>query len=115
MIRLPAILDGYSHRKDNSYTLRFVTGLEVSKEERDAIDDAFQQEGWMIFVQNQKEVIIPTVKAETGRKSPMQVLSSRMYVAWKKKSDDGKTSMTFDEWYKSQLESIGNQYLESLN
>jgi hypothetical protein len=114
MITLPAILDGYSHRKDNSYTLRFVSGLEISKKEREAIDDAFQQEGWLIFSQNQSEVVVPTIKASTGRKSPMQILSARMFVCWRKQADDGKTTKDFETWYKNQLEVIGNQYLEKM-
>jgi hypothetical protein len=115
ILKIAAVLDGYSHRKDNSYTLRFVSGLEISKEERDVIDDSFQKEGWLIFASNEDEVVIPKEKASTGRKSPMQILSARMFVAWKQRSDKGKTKLDFESWYKAQLEAVGNQYLETLD
>jgi hypothetical protein len=114
-IKLPAIFDRYNRKKDRSYSVTFVTSLEVPKEQREAIDEMWQNEGWLLFVPNEEESIeIPTEKAETGMKSSVQVLLGRMFVAWKHRTEKGKTTQTFDEFRRSQLEGIGQQYLDEV-
>jgi hypothetical protein len=111
MIKLPAVLDRYARRKDRAYSLTFITGLELSKDERDEIDIFWQQEGWLLFCPNEeKEVEIPKEKADLGGKTPSQILYSRMYVAWKNKN----IQTPFELWRSAQLESIGQQYLDKI-
>lgn len=111
-IKIPAIFDRYNRRKDRSYSLTFISDLEIGKEDRDAIDELWQSQGWLIFAPNElKEIEIPKEKAEVGQKTPSQRLYSRMYVAWKNRGIE----IPFEIWRQSQLEAIGLQYLESTN
>lgn len=49
MIKLPVIFDRYARKKDRSYSLTFVTALEVGKEDREAIDSDWKNEGWDVW------------------------------------------------------------------
>ena len=110
-LKIPAILDRYFRKKDHSVSLTFVTSLEVSKKEREEIDQAWQQEGWLIFVPNDTpEISLPTERAIVGEKSPSEILRNRMFVYWKEKGID----TPFDIWRRSQLDAIGHQYLNNI-
>lgn len=114
MLKIPAILDRYNRKKDRSYSLTFITSLEIGKEQREAIDDQWQSEGWLIFSPNEDQIVVPKEKADTGTKSPIQILTARMFVCWKKRSEEGKTTLSYNEWMRNQLEKIGQQYLDEL-
>ena len=110
-IKLPCILDGYKRKKDRSYSLNFITDLELGKEDRDQIDEAWQQEGWLIFAPNGTEVEIPKEKADVdGGKSPTRRLYDRMFVYHKEKGIKTK----FGLWREAQLEKIGQKYLNEI-
>jgi hypothetical protein len=114
ILKIPAVFDRYVRKKDRSYSLTFVTSLEIGKEDREAIDEQWQTEGWLIFSPNAEQVIVPTSKADTGTKSPIQILTARMFVCWKKRSEEGKTTQSYNEWVRTQFERIGIQYLDEL-
>ena len=110
-IKLPCILDGYKRKKDRSYSLNFITGLELGKEDRDQIDEAWQQEGWLIFAPNGTQIELPTERASVdGGKTPSQMLRGRLFVYWKEK----KIETPFNIYYASQLEKMGQRYLDEL-
>jgi len=110
-LKLPVVMDRYHRNKDRSYSLTFVTDLEMSKEQRDMIDEAWQSQGWLLFSPNEiQESDIPKDKAEIGRKSPSEILFNRMVVSWKERG----IKEPFDTWRASQLEKIGEQYLNKI-
>lgn len=112
-IKIPAVLDRYSRKKDRSYSLTFNTSLEIGKKDREAIDEMWQNEGWLLFVPNEtKEIEIPKEDAKVKEAKPMQRLVARMYVFWQKKKKD--TNPSFSVWLEGQAESLGQQYLDML-
>ena len=107
MIKLPAILDRYSRKKDRSYGLTFVTGLEVSKKDRDTIDDLWQSEGWLIFAPNDvKEVEIPKENADfQDGKSPSKRLYDVLFVYYKQNEERLKEKYPlFQNFYAAKMD-----------
>ena len=103
MIKLPAIFDRYARKKDRSYSLTFISGLELTKSERESIDETWQQEGWLIFVPNEQgEVEIPKEKAEIDEKPRHVRLRNTLYVYWEQNKKD--TWPSFDDFYKSKMD-----------
>jgi len=105
IIKIPAVLDGSVRKKDNSHSLRFITTLETTKEQRQAIDDMFQQEGWLLFAStDEKEVEIPKDEApKRDEKSPGQRLMSVLYVFYQQQANKEKYP-TFDIFYRKTME-----------
>lgn len=113
MLKIPACLDRYNRKKDRSYSLTFITSLEVEKKQRDAIDELWQQEGWLIFAPNKvKEIEVPKEEAKVKDTSPTQKLISRMYVYWQQKKKE--TNPSFSVWMESQFEVLGQAFLDKL-
>ena len=110
-IKLPCILDGYKRKKDRSYSLNFITGLELGKEDRDQIDEAWQQEGWLIFAPNGTQIELPTERASVdGGKTPSQELRAGLFVYHKEK----EIETPFNLWYASQMKKLKQRYLDKL-
>lgn len=113
ILKIPAILDRYHRKKDRSYSLTFISGLELNKEERDLIDDLWQQEGWLLFSSNEeKEVEIPTEKAEfNDGKSPSKRLYDVFFVYYKQNEDKLKDKYPlFQNFYLVKME----QWIEDI-
>jgi len=113
-LKIPAVLDRYNRKKDRSYSITFITSLEVSKEERDKIDELWGNTGWLLFAPNEvKEIEIPKEDAKVKDTSPTQQLIKRMYVYWQQKKKD--TNPSFSVWMESQFEILGQAFLDKLN
>mgnify|MGYP003462696644 CR=1 FL=1 len=111
---IPAILDGVTPRKDGSLTLRFVT-QEVSKADRVVAMDYYQSFGHLLFKENEVDLSeVPEGNAILdGGKSPSKRLKDRMFVYYKNAKIGEITN--FNKWYETQLEKVGNQYLDRLD
>lgn len=112
ILKIPAILDGSVRKKDNSHSLRFVTSLETSKEQRQQIDELFQQSGWLLFCSDEeKHIEIPKDKSGIDTKKPSERLRDVLFVWWKAEFEE---KMDYDSFYKFQMESIINKIKEKL-
>ena len=100
MIKLQAILDGYSPRKDGSMTLRFAT-QDITPEQKFLIMEAYQQFGWLVFKEKElQESDIPKADPDDTSKSPSQRLRSVLFVLWKQ----GNQLDSFENFYRQQME-----------
>ena len=117
MIKLSALVESVKDRKDRSCLLSFGT-RELSNEEFNVMRDMRGLEGHLIFssfeVQDediQKEL---TLDKETIGKTASQRLRAVLFVMWKQQIEDGESTMTFNEFYASNMERIINLIKDKL-
>lgn len=111
-VLLPVILTKVATKADRTLSLSFNT-RELGKD-ASILFELILQEGYLLFSPNDDITAddIPDVTPDAGvnSKSPSQRLRDRMYVYFKnvKKGED----KNFQIWYGSELERIGEVYLE---
>jgi hypothetical protein len=103
------ILTGVSTRADRSLALRFVT-TELSAEEKLAFLEAADQELVILLQPKGMADGIKEVKGEFDRKTSSQRLRSVLFVKWNQE----KQPMSFDDYYKAQMEWFINSIKETL-
>jgi hypothetical protein len=114
IVQFSAIIDSIVAKKDGTLSLRLGT------QEMAADDTAkiFEHRGHQLWIgvaeaeMSSEDLNIPEVVTDLDNKSPSQRLRDRMAVYYKesKGSFEG-----FDSWYRDQLASIGQRYLDKLN
>jgi hypothetical protein len=113
IIQFSAQID--SAKANNDMTLTFkVETQELSPTETSQIFSLFQKQIWIALCETEithQDLNIPEKVDPLDEKSPSQRLRDRLFVFWKER----KVSNDFDSWYKSQLEKIGQSYLDKLN
>ena len=112
-IQFSALIDSAKANKDKTLTLQVET-QELSSEDVAKIFELFQRQIWVAFAETpltREQLNIPEVVDEIDKKSPSQRLRNRMYVYHQstgKKAD-------FDGWYRTQIEKLGEKYLEKVS
>ena len=111
---LPATLDGYSPRKDGSFSLRFVT-QEMTPTEVANIANFYNQFGYLLFkeqVTQQDVELMDSLDAEiSDGKTPSQRLRSVLYIAF---TQDNRGYLHFKDYYKARMEKIIEKLKDTL-
>tara|TARA_R110002050_G_scaffold183051_1_gene316577 strand:- start:16 stop:378 length:363 start_codon:yes stop_codon:yes gene_type:complete len=115
-ILCPAILDGYTRRKDRSVSLRFITQEKTSAEVMN-IDETLDQFGILYFrgqEQMNKEEIEELDNVELDLyddpKTQSQRLRNVLFVFWKQEGSNGD----FKKYYKQKTEEIIQHFKNKL-
>jgi len=98
-MKLEAILDGCTPRKDGSMSLRFVT-QEIPNNEKGAIIEFLNRFGWLLFITDPDFEEVPTQAPENDLKSPSERLRSVIYCKWKQDGGVGD----FNQFYRETME-----------
>jgi hypothetical protein len=116
-ILCPAILDGYTRRKDRSVTLRFITQEKTSSEIMD-IDATLDQFGILYFRGEEKmnadeieELDSIDLDVYDEPKSQSQRLRNVLYILWKQDGERGD----FKKYYKQKTEEIIQHFKNKLD
>lgn len=116
-ILCPAILDGYTRRKDRSVTLRFITQEKTSSEIM-GIDATLDQFGILYFRGEEKmnadeieELDSIDLDVYDEPKSQSQRLRNVLYILWKQDGEKGD----FKKYYKQKTEEIIQHFKNKLD
>ena len=116
-ILCPAILDGYTRRKDRSVSLRFITQEKTSSEIMD-IDATLDQFGILYFRGEEKMNIDEIEELDSidldvydEPKSQSQRLRNVLYILWKQDGERGD----FKKYYKQKTEEIIQHFKNKLD
>ena len=116
-ILCPAILDGYTRRKDRSVSLRFITQEKTSSEIMD-IDATLDQFGILYFRGEEKmnadeieELDSIDLDVYDEPKSQSQRLRNVLYILWKQEGERGD----FKKFYKQKTEEIIQHFKNKLD
>jgi len=116
-ILCPAILDGYTRRKDRSVSLRFITQEKTSSEIMD-IDATLDQFGILYFRGEEKmntdeieELDSIDLDVYDEPKSQSQRLRNVLYILWKQDGERGD----FKKYYKQKTEEIIQHFKNKLD
>lgn len=116
-ILCPAILDGYTRRKDRSVSLRFITQEKTSSEIMD-IDATLDQFGILYFRGEEKmnpdeieELDNIDLDVYDEPKSQSQRLRNVLYILWKQDGERGD----FKKYYKQKTEEIIQHFKNKLD
>lgn len=105
-ILVPASLDGYSPRKDGSFSLRFAT-QEMQPNEVANIANLYNQFGYLLFqeqITQEDKALMDSLDTElSDGKTPSQRLRSVLFVAYQQ---DSGGYAHFKDFYKVKMESI---------
>ena len=75
--------------------------------------------GWFFFHEKPITEIdtkdLPEIKLEGWEKSPSQRLRNTLFRLWEARTDQGKTKLPFETWYREQMEMLINQAKEKLD
>jgi len=99
--------------EDRTLKLKIDT-QELSPEDTAVIFSFFQKQIWIDMAETsitQEQLNIPEVIDELEEKTPSERLRDRMFVYHKEK----KVQVKFNDWYKGQMDKIGQNYLDKLN
>lgn len=111
-LQFSAQIDSAKANNDRTLSLKIDT-QELSSEDTAKIFAFFQKQVWIAIAETsitREQLNIPEVVDDMDKKSPSQRLRDRMFVVWK----DKKPTDNFDNWYKVQLEKIGDNYLAKI-
>jgi hypothetical protein len=101
MIKLPAILVGFSSHADGGAGIRFTTN-ELMGEDYVNLAGHKGKFGWLIFNENEvQDEDIPKMEAEET-KTPSQRLRAVLFVLWKQEGSKGN----FEDYYRSRMEKL---------
>lgn len=112
MIKLPAILNPISRRKDKSVKLSFET-REMSPQEIMTLLAMEGSEGHLLYAPNTENLDdsdVPNVKAVVDTKSPSERLMAVIFVHFKQATKEAKYVGIFDAFYKEQMDRIIEGY-----
>ena len=117
LLHVPANISKITTFQDRTLRLNVDTSRELSPEENAALFQLNNKEGFFIFklveITYEDLIDIPDtiVESDSKEKSPSQILRNRLFVTYKGlygKSDG------FTDWYKKELDRIGQHYLSKL-
>ena len=95
IIEIPAILSSLSFTKDRGLRLGFLS-QELTKEEKDIVQDYFQKFGYLLFKANEfQEKDVPKIQAVKKCKSKSQILRQHIWRLWK----NSNSTLTDEEFY----------------
>lgn len=110
-IKLPAVLDNFTERKDGSSRITF-DSRELTEEEVLILRRFRNEEGWLIFSKNEiDKEDIPDKDAEVDTKTPSQRLRAVLFVRWKNLGEPD----TFKKYYDSVMEKFINSVKDRLD
>ena len=116
--QIPATLHKVNSMSKRSWRLTFDTQEEIPNELITQFANNLEAFGWLAFLVGQNEIQaedikdLPELPNTDDTKSPAQRLRDRMFVFYKERFQ--KTE-DFNNWYISQINKIGEQYLDKLN
>lgn len=113
IVQFSAQIDSAKANNDRTLTIKLDT-QELSTEDTANIFSFFQKQVWIAIAETvltKQDLNIPETIDEMDKKSPSQRLRDRMYVYW----NENKIPAPFDNWYKAQLEKLGQNYLDKVN
>lgn len=105
MITLPAIINPPRIRKDGSCAISF-DSRELNAEEIFTILQMRHSEGWLVFSENQNEIVIPEEQAEIDEKSASERLRNVLYVWYKQETEAGRYVGLFETFRKERMEKL---------
>ena len=114
-------LSGFTPKADRSYTLRFNTSLEVSKEQASIIHELFQSNGTLYYKSDEglstDEInqIDKVVLDKPNGKSQSERLRNALYVLCKQKKGNDPTKEEFARYYDSKMEKFIQHVLGQLD
>jgi len=107
---LAAFLTKTNPLKDRSMSITFHT-QELSTEEKVAVINYLDQQGWLLFRENEiKEEDVPQKDSEVEQKSQSQRIRACLFLLWKQNGEKG----IFQEYYTMQTEKIINHLKDKL-
>ena len=118
ILQIPATLEESRSRRGKSWRLIFDTQEEIPGDLIASFNNNLEKFGWLAFLVGQNEIQaedikdLPELPNTDDTKSPAQRLRDRMFVFYKERFQ--KTE-DFNNWYISQINKIGEQYLDKLN
>jgi len=111
--QVPATITKISTMKDRC--LRLQVDTQELGEESDGVFKLYDQLGWFIFspaeINEEDLVDLPDIKPEFEEKTPSKRLRDRLFVYYK---DTHINIDDFDEWYKKEMNRIGQHYLDKI-
>lgn len=100
ILKLAAILDGFTLHKDGGAGIRFVTN-EVSDDDTIEIKKFYGTFGFLVFKESElMEEEIPKEDPDIGGKTPSKRLRNTLFVFWKQHKGTGD----FEQFYRQQME-----------
>jgi hypothetical protein len=105
MIKLPAILNPISRRKDKSVKLSFES-RELTPDEMLTLMAMEGAEMWVCLAPNAEEIEIPEERAEVDEKTPSERLRAVLFVWYKQETESGNYVGLFDNFKKEKMEKI---------
>jgi hypothetical protein len=103
---IPASLDGYSPRKDGSFSLRFAT-QEMNPSEVANVANLYNQFGFLLFQEKislEDQELMDSLDVElSDGKTPSQRLRGVLFVSYEQ---DNRGYAHFKDFYKAKMESI---------
>ena len=100
IIQIPAILDGFSLRKDGGAGVRFVTN-ELSDADVSEIKHFYGKFGFLLFKESEfAQEEVPKEDPEIEGQSPSKRLRSVLFVYWKQHMGTGD----YETFYRQQVE-----------
>lgn len=115
VITMPVLFVNPVFKVDGSVKLVFET-RELAGAEVAILADYRMKEGWLLFSANElKEADIPDEKADPllATKTPSRRLRDRLFIYYTETKKGEKHK--FNQWYESELDRIGQVYLEKVN
>ena len=121
LFQVPAIINKYTSGKNKSARIVIETNENLTDDDRARLTNLVDKYGWFCFLEDNQiseENVInipPLPKLDKDEKSPQQIFRGRMWVYWEQKiKQPTQTNADFNSWYATQLEKLGNQYLDKM-
>lgn len=111
MLKLPAILSGFSSRADGSAGVRFAT-QELTDQDFGELKKNLNLYGWLLFSENPIQPSdVPTEYAEDKNKTPSKRLRAVIYKLYEQEGKQGD----FEVYYRAKVEKIIDAYKAKLD
>lgn len=115
LLQVPGEMTKVETMSNRSLRVRLDTQENLSDEQMSKIMAMTGKTGWMTFspsrVSPEDVLSLPEIRPERGEKTPSQRLRGVMYVLWEK----DRSTPTFEEFYRSQMEKIISRLKEMLD
>lgn len=116
-VLFPSAISKVETLADRTIKLTVLASKEMSASETSKLFGLVHNEGWTLFSSNDDitEADVPDEKPDTfaTKKTPGQRLRNRLFVYYTKTGRGEKH--LFNQWYESELERIGEKYMDKLD
>lgn len=113
VFQLPAVIESVRTMADRSLQLKVGT-QELNPNEKARVFDLHNKPVWLAVAEQEikpEDIEVGEERVAKAEKSPSQRLRAVLFVTWNQKG----SSMTFDEYYKHQVNLIISRYKEKLD